>query len=148
MIWIVGEYAERIDNADDLLRSFLEGFQDENTMVRIAVQPLVSVSVVYLIVALFLFQVQLQLLTAIVKLFLKKPTETQELVQQVLNLATQVGHWCTVCCSLSACRIVKWWNPGHLCVHTSQVVCGMRLLFPINGEILVMQGSWSIRTGI
>jgi len=35
-------------------------------------------------------QVQLQLLTAIVKLFLKKPTETQELVQQVLSLATQV----------------------------------------------------------
>lgn len=36
-------------------------------------------------------QVQLQLLTGIVKLFLKKPTETQELVQQVLSLATQVG---------------------------------------------------------
>jgi len=35
-------------------------------------------------------QVQLQLLTAIVKLFLKKPTDTQELVQQVLTLATQV----------------------------------------------------------
>jgi len=35
-------------------------------------------------------QVQLQLLTAIVKLFLKKPTETQELVQSVLSLATQV----------------------------------------------------------
>ena len=31
----------------------------------------------------------MQLLTAIVKLFLKKPTETQELVQQVLSLATQ-----------------------------------------------------------
>lgn len=41
-------------------------------------------------VSVFL-QVQLQLLTAIVKLFLKKPTETQELVQQVLSLATQVG---------------------------------------------------------
>nr|XP_026654304.1 AP-1 complex subunit beta-1-like [Zonotrichia albicollis] len=67
MIWIVGEYAERIDNADELLESFLEGFHDEST------------------------QVQLQLLTAIVKLFLKKPTETQELVQQVLSLATQVG---------------------------------------------------------
>lgn len=37
-------------------------------------------------------QVQLQLLTAIVKLFLKKPTETQELVQQVLSLATQVRY--------------------------------------------------------
>ncbi|XP_045171510.2 AP-1 complex subunit beta-1-like [Mercenaria mercenaria] len=65
MIWIIGEYAERIDNADELLESFLEGFQDENT------------------------QVQLQLLTAIVKLFLKRPTDTQELVQQVLSLSTQ-----------------------------------------------------------
>lgn len=65
MIWIIGEYAERIDNADELLESFLEGFHDENT------------------------QVQLQLLTAIVKLFLKRPQDTQELVQQVLSLATQ-----------------------------------------------------------
>lgn len=65
MIWIIGEYAERIDNADELLESFLEGFHDENT------------------------QVQLQLLTSIVKLFLKRPSDTQELVQQVLSLATQ-----------------------------------------------------------
>jgi len=65
MIWIIGEYAERIDNADELLHSFLDGFQDENTLV------------------------QLQLLTAIVKLFLKKPTETQDLVQNVLTLTTQ-----------------------------------------------------------
>lgn len=36
-------------------------------------------------------QVQLQLLTAIVKLFLKRPSDTQELVQQVLTLATQVS---------------------------------------------------------
>jgi vesicle coat complex subunit len=62
MIWIIGEYAERIDNADELLESFLDSFQDENT------------------------QVQLQLLTAIVKLFLKRPTDTQELVQQVSHL--------------------------------------------------------------
>ena len=34
MIWIIGEYAERIDNADELLESFVEGFQDENTQVR------------------------------------------------------------------------------------------------------------------
>ncbi len=34
-------------------------------------------------------QVQLQLLTAIVKLFLKRPSDTQELVQNVLSLATQ-----------------------------------------------------------
>uniref|UniRef100_A0A2K5R259 AP complex subunit beta n=1 Tax=Cebus imitator TaxID=2715852 RepID=A0A2K5R259_CEBIM len=65
MIWIVGEYAERIDNADELLDSFLKGFHDERT------------------------QVQLTLLTAIVKLFLKKQSETQETVQQVLSLATQ-----------------------------------------------------------
>ncbi|XP_041971743.1 AP-1 complex subunit beta-1 isoform X2 [Aricia agestis] len=65
MVWIVGEYAERIDNADELLDSFLEGFHDENA------------------------QVQLQLLTAVVKLFLKRPADTQELVQQVLGLATQ-----------------------------------------------------------
>ena len=68
MIWIIGEYAERIDNADELLEGFLEGFKDENS------------------------QVQLQLLTAIVKLFLKKPTETpQELVTRVLTLVTQVS---------------------------------------------------------
>eukprot|EP00057_Strongylocentrotus_purpuratus_P018226 XP_011672700.1 PREDICTED: AP-1 complex subunit beta-1 [Strongylocentrotus purpuratus] len=65
MIWILGEYAERIDNAEELLESFVEGFHDENT------------------------QVQLQLLTSIVKLFLKRPQDTQELVQNVLSLATQ-----------------------------------------------------------
>ena len=27
MIWIIGEYAERIDNADELLESFLDSFQ-------------------------------------------------------------------------------------------------------------------------
>lgn len=37
MIWIVGEYAERIDNADELLESFLEGFHDESTQVRLFV---------------------------------------------------------------------------------------------------------------
>ena len=67
MIWIIGEYAERIDNADELLESFLEGFHDENS------------------------QVQLQLLTAIVKLFLKRPADTQELVQQVSRILSQSG---------------------------------------------------------
>ncbi|EFA04983.2 AP-2 complex subunit beta-like Protein [Tribolium castaneum] len=61
----LSEYAERIDNADELLDSFLEGFADENA------------------------QVQLQLLTAVVKLFLKRPAHTQALVQHVLSLATQ-----------------------------------------------------------
>lgn len=44
----------------------------------------------HLLTCLSCLQVQLTLLTAIVKLFLKKPSETQELVQQVLSLATQV----------------------------------------------------------
>jgi len=49
------------------LESFVDGFHDENT------------------------QVQLQLLTAVVKLFLKRPNDTQQLVQKVLTLATQVS---------------------------------------------------------
>lgn len=66
MIWIVGEYAERIDNADELLEGFLETFPEETA------------------------QVQLQLLTATVKLFLKKPTEAaQRMIQLVLSAATQ-----------------------------------------------------------
>ncbi|KAK6941201.1 Clathrin adaptor, alpha/beta/gamma-adaptin, appendage, Ig-like subdomain [Dillenia turbinata] len=65
MIWIIGEYAERIDNADELLESFLESFPEETP------------------------QVQLQLLTATVKVFLKKPTEgPQQMIQVVLNNAT------------------------------------------------------------
>ena len=65
MIWILGEYAERIDNATELLESFVEHFADEPT------------------------HVQLQVLTAVVKLFLKQPNDTQTLVQSVLSLATQ-----------------------------------------------------------
>eukprot|EP01029_Cantina_marsupialis_P028340 TRINITY_DN776025_c0_g1_i1.p1 TRINITY_DN776025_c0_g1~~TRINITY_DN776025_c0_g1_i1.p1 ORF type:complete len:883 (-),score=262.76 TRINITY_DN776025_c0_g1_i1:95-2389(-) len=65
MIWILGEYADRIDNADELLKSFLTAFPDEPP------------------------QVQMQLLTATVKLFLKRPSGTQELVQNVLNMATE-----------------------------------------------------------
>lgn len=65
MIWILGEYAERIDNAAELLESFAEHFADEPT------------------------HVQLQLLTAVVKLFLKQPNDTQTLVQKVLSMATQ-----------------------------------------------------------
>lgn len=62
MIWIIGEYAERIDNADELLESFLESFPEEPP------------------------QVQLQLLTATVKLFLKKPTEGPQQMIQVSHL--------------------------------------------------------------
>lgn len=33
MVWIIGEYAERIDNADELLEAFLETFPEETAMV-------------------------------------------------------------------------------------------------------------------
>lgn len=65
MIWIIGEYAERIENADELLQLFIETFHDESP------------------------QVQLQLLTATVKLFLKRPSIGEKLVEEVLNMATK-----------------------------------------------------------
>ncbi|TQW09426.1 AP-1 complex subunit beta-1 [Cordyceps javanica] len=54
LIWTVGEYAEKINNADQILEN----------------------------------QTQLQILTAVVKLFLKKPSNSQNLVQKVLQAAT------------------------------------------------------------
>ena len=65
MIWIIGEYAERIENADELLDSFLDTFQEETS------------------------QVQLQLLTATVKLFLKSPDNSKEMMESVLAMATE-----------------------------------------------------------
>ena len=34
LIWIVGEYAEKISNADQILESFVESFMEEFTQVR------------------------------------------------------------------------------------------------------------------
>ena len=68
MIWIIGEYAQRIENANELIEYFLENFKFEPS------------------------QVQLQLLTATVKLFLKKPTQAQDLVQKVLQQTTTTGE--------------------------------------------------------
>lgn len=67
MVWIIGEYAERIDNADELLGYLLDNFLDEPVAV------------------------QLQLLTAAVKLFLKKPgqPDAQTMISTVLTAATQ-----------------------------------------------------------
>ena len=64
LIWIVGEYAEKISNAGDILAGFVDGFAEEFS------------------------QTQLQILTAVVKLFLKKPSAAQGLVQKVLQAAT------------------------------------------------------------
>eukprot|EP01080_Neovahlkampfia_damariscottae_P007964 gene7964-12430_t len=65
MIWIIGEYGERIENADELLDVFADTFHDESSLV------------------------QLQLLTACVKLFLKRPSVAETLVTRVLTLATK-----------------------------------------------------------
>ncbi|KAI8910195.1 adaptin N terminal region-domain-containing protein [Gorgonomyces haynaldii] len=68
LIWIVGEYADRIENASALLEHFLEDFKDHVP------------------------KVQLQLIAATVKLFLKRPGSAQQLVQQVLQDATQANE--------------------------------------------------------
>ena len=34
LIWMIGEYAEKITNAGELLETFLESFKDEPTSVR------------------------------------------------------------------------------------------------------------------
>ena len=65
MIWVIGQYADRIDNSDVLLEDFLYSFADEN------------------------IEVQLALLTATVKLFIQRPTKGQELVPKVLKWATE-----------------------------------------------------------
>ena len=66
MVWIIGHYADRIENSDELLEDFLYSFLDEPA------------------------EVQLSLLTATVKLFLKKPAAGgAELVPKVLKWATE-----------------------------------------------------------
>ncbi|GAA6003511.1 hypothetical protein JCM10207_000368 [Rhodosporidiobolus poonsookiae] len=65
MIWIVGQYADPIENSDKLLDDFLFTFLEEPV------------------------EVQLALLTATVKLFIKQPTAGQELVPKVLKWATE-----------------------------------------------------------
>jgi AP-2 complex subunit beta-1 len=65
MIWIIGQYADRIEDADVLLDDFLFSFHDEPV------------------------EVQLALLTATVKLFLHRPTKGQEIVPKVLKWATE-----------------------------------------------------------
>jgi AP-1 complex subunit beta-1 len=65
MIWIIGEYGERIENSIDLLFNFSENFKDENK------------------------KVQLSILTAAVKLYLKLEDAAEELVTSVLKMATE-----------------------------------------------------------
>ncbi|KAH0556205.1 hypothetical protein GP486_005869 [Trichoglossum hirsutum] len=65
MIWVIGQYADRINNSDVLLEDFLYSFADEPV------------------------EVQLALLTATVKLFIQRPTKGQDLVPKVLKWATE-----------------------------------------------------------
>jgi len=65
MIWVIGQYADRIENSDALLEDFLYSFAEETV------------------------EVQLALLTATVKLFIQRPTKGQELVPKVLKWATE-----------------------------------------------------------
>ena len=65
IIWIIGQYADRIDNSDEILQDYLATFHDE---------PI---------------EVQLALLTATVKLFIQRPTKGQQIVPQVLKWCTE-----------------------------------------------------------
>jgi vesicle coat complex subunit len=65
MVWVIGQYADRIENSDALLEDFLYSFAEEPV------------------------EVQLALLTATVKLFIQRPTKGQELVPKVLKWATE-----------------------------------------------------------
>ena len=65
VIWIIGQYADRIENSDSFLQDYLATFHDEPV------------------------EVQLALLTATVKLFIQRPTKGQQLVPQVLKWCTE-----------------------------------------------------------
>jgi len=66
MVWIVGEYADRIDNADEVLDQLRENLKEDPV------------------------EVQMALLVATVKLFLKNPEEgPKQLVQEMLTYATK-----------------------------------------------------------
>lgn len=64
MVWILGEYAERIDNVGEILKGYVDSFLEEPS------------------------QVQLQILTACVKLYIKKPSGGENLIHTVLQTAT------------------------------------------------------------
>lgn len=64
IIWVLGEYADNIDNAGQMIDNYITDFLEEPTIV------------------------QLQLLTAAVKLYIKKPNSGQNIIQNVLQTAT------------------------------------------------------------
>lgn len=64
IIWIMGEYADRIDNIAEVLQGYISTFKEETS------------------------QVQLQLLTACVKVYINKPESGKQFLQSVLQAAT------------------------------------------------------------
>lgn len=83
LIWIVGEYAEKISNAGDILAGFVDGFMEEFTQVG-------GTEIGQTEMSTDCRQTQLQILTAVVKFFLKKPDQpqAQTLVQKIFQSAT------------------------------------------------------------
>lgn len=65
MVWIIGEYADRIDNSEAILETFIDSFLEQPS------------------------SVQLQILTASVKLFLKVKDAKQGTLVKVLEAATE-----------------------------------------------------------
>ena len=84
IIWIVGQYAERIENAEELMENLTYSFLEESTEVR---RIFVTLSICSPLTALG--QVQLALVTASVKFFIQRPNHGQKLVQKVLKWATE-----------------------------------------------------------
>ncbi len=84
VIWIIGQFANRIDNADELMDDLTYTFLEEPNEVR----TITSHSAALM---LMLSQVQLALLTAAVKLFIYKANSdtTKALVHKVLKWATE-----------------------------------------------------------
>ena len=65
MIWIIGEYGDKIDNSVELIMSFAEDFVEEAALV------------------------QLSILTAAVKVYLKLDGEGEDMIVEILKLATE-----------------------------------------------------------
>lgn len=96
LIWIIGEYAERIENAATLLEHYFQDFKMEKE------------------------KVQLHLITAIVKLFLRRPQSCQELVQKALKEATlsenpdirdrSFIYWRLLSSDIQACKVVPYFQ--------------------------------------
>lgn len=65
LIWILGEYCEKIESVDVILDQFLDSFQDEPQ------------------------NVQLQIISSVVKIYLMNPEQTKDQIQYILNEATK-----------------------------------------------------------